>query len=46
MFTITASLSFSILYRIEWVETGVVRLMGDLYLPFSILYRIEWVETS
>ena len=37
---------FSILYRIEWVETPWARTRTALIEPFSILYRIEWVETG
>ena len=40
-----ANLTFSILYRIEWVETCHSPSRLALLLPFSILYRIEWVET-
>ena len=36
---------FSILYRIEWVETILVEGYKLLIRSFSILYRIEWVET-
>ncbi len=38
--------TFSILYRIEWVETEELWAMTPVQVSFSILYRIEWVETS
>ena len=38
--------AFSILYRIEWVETWRWVLWHILRRSFSILYRIEWVETA
>ena len=38
--------SFSILYRIEWVETSEeTKTKMSAAHTFSILYRIEWVET-
>ena len=37
--------AFSILYRIEWVETWNEMLEARDKRTFSILYRIEWVET-
>ena len=37
--------AFSILYRIEWVETLSLCRNRRRPCPFSILYRIEWVET-
>ena len=44
--TTADSPTFSILYRIEWVET-LAHLRGRLSeAAFSILYRIEWVETA
>ena len=40
------SIAFSILYRIEWVETYPGgRDPEGIQTSFSILYRIEWVET-
>ena len=40
------SIAFSILYRIEWVETYPGgRDPEGIHTSFSILYRIEWVET-
>ena len=45
-FAIASPASFSILYRIEWVETHDNQRQLCRIASFSILYRIEWVETT